>query len=95
MLIDQCPAIRKAALNIAYDNGMVNRMNTEQQFMIGANEVLKEYTDYMAIENFLATLTDEQLDTLCTGEEQEQVIILRACPIAAKVNDLLEAIFYS
>lgn len=52
MLIDQCPAIRKAALDIAYDNGMVNRLCTEKQFLRRANAALFTRMPVMGVESF-------------------------------------------
>lgn len=96
--IERYPAIRKAALNIAYDNGMVNRDMPEPEFLrrvdavVGADGV--NHKDLVAINSVLSAFSDEQLDTLCTGEEQEQGALMAGQPLKSKILGLLNDIFY-
>lgn len=70
------PALRKAIVEIAYDNGCVNRFSTEDEVVQNACDALVvEYTldQLKEVNDHLATLTDEDLNELCAGEHQEPV----------------------
>lgn len=91
--ISRYPAIQKAALAIAYDNGMVNRGTTEAEFLHRVDKVLQHEPQLKAVESVLASFTEEQLDTLCTGEEQEQLALLAGNPLSGHIRGLLTYIF--
>jgi hypothetical protein len=70
--MNEYPFIRSAALEIAYDNGMVNRFMAEDQVLRDMEILMRrDFTpeQIAAIENDLANLTDQQLVELCTAEE--------------------------
>ncbi len=89
------PAIRAAAVAIAYDNGMVNRDCTEANFLARASKALDGLTtdDLIGIDITLASLPQHQLETLCSGEEQEQRAILAGRSYATQIHQLLENFF--
>lgn len=96
------PNVRAAALLIAYDNGMINREESEQDFLEKAKEALcadgVPMMDVIELEVFLSALTEADLDTLCTGEEGEIQAIEALCPNSRveptqKVTRLLNDIF--
>lgn len=97
-ILDSCPLIRKAALLIGYDNGMINREESEflEKFegVLGAERV----TDVLKLENFLTSLSDEDFETLCVGEHLDQVAMESNCPFSEaepdqRVTSLLGVIF--
>lgn len=77
------PNIEKACLEITYDNGGVNRYRAEAQ-------VRKEMADFLAarpysdqfgkIDEWLGSLSKDDLITICAGEEAEQHAILSVAP---------------
>lgn len=98
----QFPTIRKAALEIAYDNGMINRGESEAEFLEKALGALcaegVPVLDVIRLEMFLKTLNNEDLVTLCNGEHDEVVALEGDCPFsvvepAEKVTRLLNDIF--
>lgn len=69
--------IIKAAKEIWYDNGMVNRDEPEEQHMAKLipwlNAWYKKYpVEVASIELELSNLNEEALETVCCGEESEQ-----------------------
>jgi hypothetical protein len=98
---EQYPSITKACLEIAFCNGGVNRDRGEPQVIAEINAwlddrrkgVVMPCTDdsLAAIDAWLAELVDEDLSTLCDGEEAEQAAILMDAPFGTA--DLLEAYF--
>jgi hypothetical protein len=79
--------LKAAAHYIAYDNGMVNRQSNVDSVV---NDMLitafKTSEDLHFVNHFLSTLSDEDLETLCCGEEGSV-----QCP--ASVNNVLNAMF--
>lgn len=82
-LIDTYPTLKKAALILAYDNGVTHRMpeqvwlnNTDS--VLGAEGVVTE--DLQKLENWCATLSEEQLETLVAGEHDECLELIQDCP---------------
>lgn len=98
-LIDQYPGLRRAALEIAYDNGMVNRTTTEEKWLtsldpiVGATGV--DHADLQAMSEFIDTLTEEELNELCCGGqgEPEQEAVLNRAPDREKLDGMLNDIF--
>jgi hypothetical protein len=76
--------IEKAHLEIAYDNGGINRDRSEKN----ATRELRRFLptlpydrDQMtAIDAWLGSLTPDQLETLCAGEQSEQDEIYASAP---------------
>lgn len=100
--IDQFPTVRKAAMLIALDNGLINRFCSEETWIgkvegaIFADGVPQH--DVRMLENFLLTLSEEDLETLCCGEHSEMVAVEANAPMSVvepdmKVTRLLNDIF--
>lgn len=64
------PLLRQAALDIAYDNGYVNRTSTEAEWMAGAESVVREETEKALSESeaVLAGLTREERRQIACGD---------------------------
>lgn len=99
-LIDEFVNIRKAALMIGHDNGMINRENSVEDFLgktevvLGAEGVY--YEDVEALDGFLERLSSAEFDTLCCGEELERLAIEGRAPKNARgelVIGLLDDIY--
>ncbi len=77
--------IEKAALEIAYDNGSINRGRSENDALAELHRFLDRSgyaTDQLSnIDDWLGNLSDDDLQTVCAGEEQEADAILRGSPI--------------
>lgn len=97
MLISKYPGLKKAALEIAYDNGMINRLETEESFLksldytLGAEGVYHE--DLQTWSNWLETLSEETLNELCCGDEEAIAKIIKEAPKGELLNGLLNDIF--
>lgn len=79
----------EAAKLMAYDNGVINRLETEEDVvghMIDNVKLVYNEGELEAAENFLAHLSKEDLITLCTGEAGEI-----SCPPLVEV--VLETMF--
>lgn len=73
------PALEKAALLIAADNGFLHRGVSERNWLARVEKKIRKEFCGFAIdeaEQLLASLTDEQLESLCTGEELESKAVL-------------------
>lgn len=80
--MSEYPGIRRAALQIAYDNGGINRHREEAQ-------MLREFDRWIArqpneilpdIDAWLASLSGDNLETVCCGEGSEQLAALKTAP---------------
>lgn len=73
--IDAYPKLRHAVVEIAYDNGCVNRATgTEAEIVENAFDALAASFDHDELERvnrFLAMLPAASFDRLCTGEYME------------------------
>ncbi|WGH24453.1 hypothetical protein EAb13_CDS0035 [Acinetobacter phage EAb13] len=87
----QYPTIVKAALEIWYDNGMINRQEPESEKLELLNKWLPtlDQQKLADIEKTLAALKHDDLVTVCCGEETEAAEI---CADEA-TNDFLNQIF--
>lgn len=91
------PNIAKATLEMAYDNGGLNRDRTEAGLMKDLDELLgaegMDTKDLAAIDRWLATLSKDELKTLCAGEENDQKKLARDKQAPEKMDSLLNDIF--
>lgn len=71
--------IRKVALEIAYDNGMINRDSSEETFLMRVDEILGadgvDYADLKLVDDWILTLTDVQVVTLAAGEREDMEVL--------------------
>ena len=99
MIFDKYRSLRRAALRVAYDNGMINRYQTEEQFLDGAEEAVGAdgvyNADLAAIDAALASLTSQELDDLCSGGEEEKYAVLAKFDrdLGEKIDGILDDIF--
>jgi len=87
------PNIYRAALEIALDNGGINRTRpVEQQEAEFYRWLAQQPSDPLpAIETWLATLTDDQLQSAVSGAEPEDQALLATAP--PFTDDLLTRYF--
>lgn len=73
--IDNFPKMKEVALLIAYDNGMINREQSQNDFLNKVDEIVGadgvDYVDLQLIEDWLVTLGNEELIILAAGESEE------------------------
>lgn len=77
------PGIKKAALEIAYDNGAVNRGCTEEAVLKRLDDFLtnNEEIDLKAIDEWLEGLEPEALNILCCGDSGDIAHLVEQAPI--------------
>lgn len=88
------PGIRRACFLIALDNGGINRDRSEAQWDREFARWIGRRDDKNAlapIDAWLASLTDEALDTVCCGEHSEVAAAMRKAP--PFTDDLLNNFF--
>jgi len=90
-IIDLYPTIKKATIEIAYDNNCVHRGRTEETMLADAAQVLttRSITELEAVELELKALDEEELMTLCCGE---QGVIEATSQTERLLTDIFEAI---
>lgn len=90
------PGIARAALEMAYDNGGVNRDRPEQVSIDELDAVLAAdgfdiAFDLQQISDWLLALPDDQLSTAVAGEHSDVAALMGRAPPGA--DELLNAIF--
>jgi hypothetical protein len=89
------PGIARAALEMAYDNGGINRMRSEQDALRDLDAILTDGADIAFdlpdIDRWLASLSDDDLQTVVAGEETEAAQIIANAP--GGTHQILEDIF--
>ena len=98
--IEEFPLIKKVSLLIAYDNSMIDREEDMQTFLdscteiIGADGVYHE--DLTKLEKWLGTKTEDELETIASGEQREMWEVTKTSPVNAngdRVITIFEDIF--
>ncbi|MFA6966080.1 hypothetical protein [Bosea sp. (in: a-proteobacteria)] len=93
---DRFPGIRRAALEIALDNGGINRSRPigQQRRELKRWIARQPQEPLREIDAWLAGLSDEDLNTVCAGEASEQDVLLKdAPPFTDKLlNDYFEEV---
>ena len=76
------PGIRRAALEIALDNGGINcRRSVKQQDREFEKWLAKQPEEILPpIDLWLAALSDDDLSTACCGEQEEMAELLKGAP---------------
>lgn len=89
--------ILRAAKEIVYDNGMVHRYNNEKDILEQIETSLSsvDYDDLESIDDFLISLNEEEVNTLCCGEESECKIITSRYDNPELLQNVLDLIFES
>lgn len=103
MMLDKLPGVRKALVSMALDNGAINRNRHEEELVAAFSKYLAqtmpihaglrsvEIAHLIAIDRWLDNLSEEDLDTVCRGEENEVKEFLKDAPEDTQV--LLTEIF--
>jgi len=96
MIIDKYPGIKLVSLNIAYDNDMINRGCSEEQWLLSLDPVLGatgiDTADLEILDRWCQTLTEEQAETLAAGEHTDMMRVRSLCP-KPELCDLFDDIF--
>ncbi len=75
--IDSFPGIKKVALEIALDNGFINRMSPEERFWEHVNSVIGadgvDFADLKLLDDWIETLSEDDVSILGSGEHDEMV----------------------
>lgn len=100
MTLDNYPALKIAALEILYDNGIVNNDHSEDWCLERAYAALTaKYSGYAfdLVDRALTSIGKECIVTLCIDDEDERAAVLRMLPsdTRALVDEMLETIFES
>jgi hypothetical protein len=79
---DRFPGIARAALEIALDNGGINRFRPQEQQRRELSKFLERQPQEILppIDAWLTSLSDEDLSTACCGEHSEMEAILASAP---------------
>lgn len=101
-IIERFPGLRKAALEIAYDNGLINRFVGEKDYLKSLDEVLGAEgvyeADLQAWDEWLESLDEDDLLTVATGDEYDMGEILAKAPTSGSnegsLHGLLNDIFH-
>lgn len=91
------PNVLTVAKNIAYDNGMVNRFESEEEYLSKVIEIIshRPIIELIKLEAWLATKNAIQLNIIAVGEESLMADIMEDCPDAEFANTLFEEFFES
>jgi hypothetical protein len=83
-IINQYKGIRIIALLIAYDNGMINRHQSEEQWLDSLDGVLSadgvDQSDLIILDSWCLTLDQEQVEDLAMGDLDDQAAVVALCP---------------
>lgn len=78
------PNLKRVALEIAYDNGMINRFCSEELFLKSLDPIIGDsgtyHADLVVWDEWLGTLTDEQIQVVAAGEQTEMEELMELCP---------------
>lgn len=79
---DRWPGIKRAALEIAYDNGGINRDRSEKTMLKECDNFLDSHPEEMLqpIDKWLSELSEDDLSTVCAGEESDAKALLETAP---------------
>ena len=93
------PNIYKAALEMSYDNGGINRERSEEKHREEFNGYIgsarHDHATLKKIDEYLATLSEEQINVLVAGEDEERMALIALIPhdIQQKTDELFDEIF--
>lgn len=97
------PGIERATIEMAYDNGCINRDRSEESLVLDLVSWMRDVeTEHgmrpetlQACDEWLTSLSVGELRLLCAGDESEQAVILAKVPAvqAVPVELLLTWIF--
>jgi hypothetical protein len=94
------PGIKAVALELAHDNGMINRFHSSEEwlkacdFVLGADGV--DEADLIILDTWCQSLSLEQQIILAVGETSEMEWLVQKCPkpeLCGLFNDIFEMDF--
>lgn len=96
--IETYPGLKRAALEIAYDNGMINRFEPKAEYLSSLDQVLADYfpADLETWSKWLNDRSDEAIQIITCGETTEMEALMAIAPTSThgpSLNDLLNAMF--
>lgn len=90
------PGICRAALIISLDNGGINRLRSEDKQRRELSDFLERQPQeiLLAIDTWLAGLSADDIETVCSGEHTEAEEVLRSAPPFADklLNDYFDEV---
>ncbi len=93
--IDEYPGIKRWALVIAYDNGMINRTRSEEAWLENLFETLMLLPEEAtSLDAWLQTLGEADMETLGAGEYEDLLAIQDKYPGDVDIEQVSQAIFY-
>ncbi len=96
---DGLPNIYKAALEMSYDNGGINRDRSEEDHRADFDDLIGaegyDFADLKKIDDWLSTLTADQINMLVAGDDEERMALIALIPyeIQQKTDELLNTLF--
>ena len=93
-MLEKYENVKKAFLLVAYDNGIINRFESEDEFIKNSEqEIISGYydEDLNKFDKFLATLNEQELQTLCIGLYEDALILEQNCPHGGPDDKVLTA----
>ncbi len=87
--------IMSVAIEIAHDNGMINRSTTKEEFINGAVDIIshRPLIEIIKLEVFLKTKTPAELTMIAAGEHTDAQHVFGDTPDKKFADDLFEEIF--
>ena len=87
------PTIRRAALIVALSAGTISSRDSAEAHYRDVTDFLigRDQDALRPVERWLASLPEEDLQTICDGDREGQLRLLLGAP--SYVDDLLEALF--
>lgn len=91
------PMLKAVCLSIACDNGLINRFVPEATYLNKAERIvfaLAHPPEALAeIEAWIATLTEDERETLAAGEHNDVQALIARAPHGAFLDDILNDAF--
>lgn len=89
------PAIKRAALEIAYDNGFIHRNAPELEYIREVDKLLQElpFMKLAELNAWLVGLDPHRFQIACTGEESEMEEVIKTSPDPEFTHSTLNLIF--
>lgn len=93
MISDTYPGIKRAAIEIALDNGGINRDRSMSQMLADFGNWLEDQDQAIlpSIDAWLTDLSEDDLSTVCCGEHSDMQRLIKSAPPGT--DDLLNRYF--
>lgn len=95
VLFDIMPSFKEACLGVAYDNGMINRFQAEEDWLEKISPILEE-KPLMSMargELWLRNLSEKEMKILCSGEVGDIEALVGHSESGVFVSDALNEVF--